>query len=204
MHVPDSQSVTVAIAAEQWLAAAEAAGLERSTVAHYRQHVGEHIRPFLGALRLTAVTTPRVYAFADELKAAGRSPEMVRRAVQSLGRVFRHARGRGLAGSNPVADVKLASSKRGKARPEIPTRDELRAIIGKAEGRWRPLIITALFSGLRASELRGLRWSDVDLSRKVLTVSQRADAWKQIGAPKSEAGTRDVPLAPMVVNTLRE
>lgn len=204
VHVPESQSVTVARAAEQWLAAAEANGLERSTVDHYRQHVAEHIKPFLGALKLTAVTTPRVFAFAEELKEAGRSPEMVRRAVQSLGRVFRHAKGRGLVGSNPVADVKLSRSKRGKARPEIPSKDELRAIVGAAKGRWRPLIITAMFTGLRASELRGLRWSDVDLSRKVLTVSQRADAWKQIGAPKTEAGTRDVPLAPMVVNTLRE
>lgn len=204
VHVPASRSVTVGIAADQWLAAAEGGGLERSTVNHYRTHVVEHIRPFLGAIKLTAVTTPRVYAFADELKAAGRSPEMVRRAVQSLGRIFKHARGRGLVGSNPVSDVKLASSKRTKTRPEIPTKDELRAIVAVAAGRWRPLLITALFTGLRASELRGLRWEDVDLGRKVLTVSQRADQWKEMGAPKSEAGTRDVPLSPIVVNTLRE
>jgi integrase len=66
------------------------------------------------------------------------------------------------------------------------------------------LLVVAAFTGLRASELRGLRWSDVDLTRKALTVRQRADAWKKIGAPKSAAGTRDVPLAPIVVNTLRE
>ncbi|MGO4704329.1 tyrosine-type recombinase/integrase [Microvirga sp. 2MCAF38] len=97
---------------------------------------------------------------------------------------------------NPVADVKMRVSRRGKARPEIPTKDELRAIISAAAGRWRPLIITAIFTGLRASEIRGLRWADVDLKRGVLTVSQRADAWKQIGAPKSEADTRDVPWPP--------
>ena len=145
-----------------------------------------------------------MYAFADELKVAGRSAEMIRRAVQSLGRVFRHAKGRGLVGQNPVADVKLKRSRSDKARVEIPTRDELRAILQAAEGRWRPLIITAMFTGLRASELRGLRWSDVDLTRKVLTVAQRADAWKALGPPKSESGTRDVPLSPIVVNTLRE
>ncbi len=91
-----------------------------------------------------------------------------------------------------------------KARPEIPTKEELRAIIGAAAGRWRPRLITAIFTGLRASEIRGLRWADVDLKRDVPTVSQRADAWKRIAASKSEAGTRDVPLAPIVVNTLRE
>lgn len=204
VHVAESQSATVGLAADQWLRAAEESGLEWSTVLHYRQHVDQHIRPFIGGLKLTTVTTPRLYSYVDELKAAGRSTEMIRRAVQSLGRVFKHAKGRGLVGSNPVADVKLRASKRGNTRPGIPTKDELRAIVNAAEGRWRPLIITALFTGLRASEIRGLRWSDLDLTRKVLTVSQRADAWKRIGAPKTEAGTRDVPLAPIVVNTLRE
>src|SRR4051794_33962609 len=69
LHVPDSQSVTVGVAADQWLAATEEAGLERSTTLHYRQHVSEHIRPFLGARKLTTITTPAVYAFAAELKA---------------------------------------------------------------------------------------------------------------------------------------
>jgi integrase len=94
--------------------------------------------------------------------------------------------------------------KRLRKRIEIPTKAEIRDLIAKAAGRWRPLIITAIFTGLRASELRGLTWDDVDLERKVLTVRQRADAWNEIGAPKSEAGQREVPLAPMVVNTLRE
>ena len=35
-------------------------------------------------------------------------------------------------------------------------------------------------------------------------VRQRADAWCKIGAPKSKAGKRDIPLAPLVINTLRE
>ncbi|MFL5118983.1 MAG: tyrosine-type recombinase/integrase [Microvirga sp.] len=196
--------MTVAVAAAQWLKACETAGLERSTTLHYAQHVEQHIRPFIGCLKLTQVTTPKVYAFLDELRANGRSPEMVRRALQSLGRVFKFAKGRGLAGHNPVPDVQLKASRRGKDRVEIPTKDELRTIINAAAGRWRPLVITALFTGLRASELRGLRWADVDLNRKVLRVRQRADAWKVLGAPKTAAGLREVPLAPIVVNTLRE
>ncbi|MGU3337188.1 tyrosine-type recombinase/integrase [Methylobacterium mesophilicum] len=204
VHVPDSQSMTVGRAADDWLKSAEEGGLERSTLVHYRAHVNEHIRPLIGALKLSQVTTPRVYAFADEMKEKGRSAETVRRSVQSLGRIFRFAKGRGLAGQNPVADVKLRRSKRDAGRVEIPTREDLRAILTAAEGRWRSLIIVAMFTGLRISELRGLRWADIDLKRRQLTVSQRADAWKKIGPPKSESGTRDVPLSPLVVNTLRE
>jgi integrase len=34
-------------------------------------------------------------------------------------------------------------------------------------------------------------------------VRQRADAWRHIGPPKSKAGKRDIPLAPIVINALR-
>ena len=47
----------------------------------------------------------------------------------------------------------------------------------------------------RASELRGLRWQDVDSKKSELHVHQRADAYNQIGPPKSEAGERTVPGA---------
>src|SRR5215468_11114808 len=57
---------------------------------------------------------------------------------------------------------------------------------------------------MRLSELRGLRWGDVDLEAGQIHVRQRADAWRRIGAPKSKAGSRDIPLAPIVVNTLKQ
>src|SRR5262249_46286682 len=69
----------------------------------------------------------------------------------------------------------------------IPSPDEIRAIIAKLFGPRRPLLLTAIFTGLRASELRGLRWADIDLKRGELHVRQRADRYGKIGRPKSEA-----------------
>jgi integrase len=66
------------------------------------------------------------------------------------------------------------------------------------------VLLTAIFTGLRASELRGLPWSSVDLVRNELHVHQRADAYGRIGSPKSAAGSRTIPLPPMVANALRE
>lgn len=71
-------------------------------------------------------------------------------------------------------------------------------------GRWRQLLLTAIFTGLRSSELRGLRWEDVDLRGGELHVRQRADRYNTIGEPKSGAGNRTVPLGPLVLNALRE
>ena len=61
-----------------------------------------------------------------------------------------------------------------------------------ATGRWRPFIITAIFSGMRASELRGLTWDNVDLDAGIIHVRQSADAWRRMGPPKSRAGSRDI------------
>lgn len=69
---------------------------------------------------------------------------------------------------------------------------------------WRPLIVTAIFTGMRASEVRGLGWDAFDVEAGVLHVRQRADRYNRLGPPKSRAGRRDIPLAPMVKNALRE
>ena len=57
---------------------------------------------------------------------------------------------------------------------------------------------------MRASELRGLRWPDVDFGKAEINVRQRADRYGTIGPPKSKSGERTIPIGPFVVNTLRE
>jgi integrase len=211
LHVPDSQSILVAEAARLWLESTSR--LERSTRAQYRQHVDLHIAPLLGAVKLSQLTVPMVRAFEDKL-AADRSPAMVRKILTSLGSILADAQERGLVAQNVVRG--LRSGRRGKdanrrrngklkVGVDIPTPDEIRAIIAQLDqnARWRPLLLTAIFTGLRASELRGLRWSDVNLKRGELHVRQRADRYNKIGLPKSDAGERAVPLAPMSINALR-
>jgi integrase len=213
VHVPDSQSIMVAEAARIWLDACEATGLEPTTIAAYRQHVDLHIIPLLGTVKLSALSAPMVRAFEDALR-KDRSPAMVRKVRSSLGSILAEAQERGLVGQNVVRSLRVrrhgrdarADTRNGKLKVgvDIPSPKEVRAIINAMEGRWRPLFLTAIFTGLRASELRGLRWSDVDLKRGELHVRQRADRFNVIGRLKSEAGERVVPLPPLVINTLRE
>lgn len=54
--------------------------------------------------------------------------------------------------------------------------------------------MTGYSLGPRASEIRGLRWSDVNIEGREVRVHQRADRFNQIGKPKSEAGERTVPI----------
>jgi integrase len=215
IHVPDSQSVTVAEAGKLWLAGCEAAGLERSTVDYYRQHLDRHIVPLLGAVKLSRLGVPMVRGFEDKL-AVDRSQTMVRKARVSLGALLTDAQERGLVGQNVVRalrarrrrgkDAHAAARQSSKLRVgvDIPSPDEIKAIIAALDDGRRALLLTAIFTGLRISELRGLRLDDIDLKRAELHVRQRADRYNAIGKPKSSAGERVIPLPPTLVSTLKK
>jgi integrase len=208
VHVADSASATVEAAGKLWIASTKANGLERATIMDYERHLRMHIVPFIGALKLSGLSIARIRAFEDELRAADRSPSMIKKVLVSLGTMTADAQERGLVARNVVRDLK---NKRGsgekrqeqrqrgrlKVGVDIPAREDLK-------GRWRPLILTATFCGLRASELRGLRWQDIDFEKRQIRVHQRADRFNDIGRPKSLSGERTIPAPPMVMNALRE
>jgi integrase len=204
LHTPAGASPTVKEAGALWIRRCKEKGLERSTLRGYEEHADLHIYSFIGAKKLSELTAPAINAFADRLRDEGRSPEMIRRVVGSLGAIFREARRRGLSSVDPTAGLELHLPGREDPRPVSPTKLELQAIIAGAAGRWRPLILVAIFCGLRASELRGLRWADVDFEARQLNVNQRADAFHKIGRLKSKSGYRSIPMPTIVLNALRE
>ena len=202
VHTAASKSITVAQAADDWIAYVELEGRERSTVAQYRQHADQHIKPRIGRERLAKLTTPRINALRDDLL-ANMSRPLAKKVLTSLKSILRDAQRRGNVAQNVAADVSIGVDKRGKRKLrvgiDIPTPDEIRRILHAAPAKWRPLLQAAALTGLRASELRGLRWEDVDLiSAKEIHVRQRADRYGAIGKLKSESGERRVPLGDLV------
>jgi integrase len=206
IHTPESSSLTVEGAAKQWLERCENEKLERSTLVQYRAHIA-HIVPRIGAVRLAKLTTPQIHAFSDGLLRDLSRP-LARKVLASFRAIIRHARKRGTIAHNVAEGVVIKAAKRADGKVQvgrdIPTADEIRRILDVVRGRWRPLLIVAAFTGLRASELRGLRWADIDLKSGTIHVRQHADAWGEIGRPKTHTSERDIPVGPHVVNTLKE
>lgn len=203
-HTPGSLSPTVKEAAALWIKRCEDKKLESTTIDAYRQHVDLHIVPRIGAKKLADLTVPAVNAFADQLREAGLSAAMIVKVIRSLGAIFKEARRRGLSAAAPTVGLDLDLPDREDPRPEIPTKAELQYILGNVSGRWRPLVLVATFCGLRGSELRGLRWVDVDFQTRKISLSQRADASHRIGKLKSKAGYRSIHMPPMVLQAMRE
>jgi integrase len=207
-HSPDSTSITVAEAAAIWLK--ECAHLERGTLAQYRSHV-DHIAPRLGWVKLAKLSKPGVHAFVTALLDDGMSAVTARKVLTSLRSILEAAHDAGYVAQNVALSVKHKALKAAKRRErklqvgiDIPSTDEIRRLLAGAGDRLRPVLMVAVFTGLRASELRGLRWGDVDLDGATISVRQRADRYQVLGMPKSYAGHgRVIPLPVPVVNTLR-
>jgi integrase len=208
IHMPGSISPTVKEAGTLWIKRCNEKQLEAMTIKGYEEHCELHIYPFIGAKKLSDLTVPAVNGFSDQLRDAGRSAAMIKKIVRSLGSIFKEARRRGLSNVAPTVGLDLDLPERDDPRPVIPTKVELQAIIAGATARksllWRALMLVAIFCGLRASELRGLRWADVDFEARLINVTQRADASHAIGKLKSKAAYRSLRLSTLVLNALRE
>jgi integrase len=206
VHTPESTSVTVAQAADLFLDGRKLRDLEPTSLRQYDAHIRLHIKPLLGADKLSKLTKPSVQLFGETMLKTGRSRAMAGKVLSTLRSIISDAHGRGLVAQNVALGTSLPVSGRRKKKIVVPTKPDLVAMLEAAEAGFPgfyPLLLTAVFTGLRTSELRGLRKDDFDLKARTVTVEQRADESGIIGPPKSKAGYRTVPVPAMLVPVLR-
>jgi integrase len=213
VHSPERASINVWEAAQLWLERGRVEALERGTMRGYDVVVRLHIGPTLGPVKLAQLSTPALEAWRDRLLAGSehRKPLtrlLARKVLRTLKSILSEAQRRGLVAQNAALPVKVDTKRRDIKRLEvgidIPSKEQVQRLLAMATGRLRPLIVTAVFTGMRASELRGLPWSAIDFDKRTIAVRQRADEWGTIGMPKSSAGQREIPMSPTVLNTLRK
>jgi integrase len=104
---------------------------------------------------------------------------------------------------------------------EVLTPQETKALLlATTPGVERLVILTAVFTGARISELLALRWSDLDLDKGVVTIQRTISTARVSGLtddrihpgyerwrwfdPKTVAGTRKIPVVPQLVTALKE
>ncbi len=210
-YLADSESLTVADAAKSWLdhcavRCKTGRRMERSTLRGYEDYVRLHITAptiGIGDMPTGQMTRRHVNEFRDRLLLNGRSENLTRRALSVLKLLLDHAIDNGQLFTNAAQGVRVIKSSRIDYKAPVPSKEAIRALIDAADDTFKPHLIVSALAGLRASELRGLRWQDVDFEKGFLYVRQRADAYNKLGQPKSRAGYRDIPAGPMVLNALR-
>jgi integrase len=205
VHTPESGTVSVKEAGDLWFQKCEQRGLKRGTLYAYGRFLNNQIYPLMGGEKLTKLTVPLVEAWCDRLLERGKQAT-VKKALTVLKCVLQEAQRRGLVTQNVARDVRIVGKKRRKLMigRDVPTAEEAQTLMENAEGLLHPLIVTAVFTGMRAGELRALTWDDVDFERGIIVVRQGADRWGAIEETKTTTSDREIPMVSTVINTLRE
>jgi integrase len=115
--------------------------------------------------------------------------------------VFSHARRYDLFDGNPIQFVRQ-SAKRRKI-PHILNADEIRRLLRVVKPLYRVLIFTDVTTGLRQSELFGLKWSDVDFEYGQINVI-RSVVHGVISNCKTESSMKPIPMGPELAKVLQE
>jgi integrase len=176
----------------------------------YRRALTLYVYPELGGLRLSEITQPDLIELVEILQSAGLQPSTIKNAIDPVRVLYRRAVARGVVAANPTTSLEMPSGERKLDRVADPVEaSKLIAALPRAADR--ALWAVALYGGLRAGELRALRWQDVDLARGRLRVernlpvdAQRSQAESETVEPKTKAGRREVPLAPPAREALLE
>jgi integrase len=226
-HVAPNKDITLKDAADIWIKAVKAGRgdrppAERSTVRQYEYHRDTYLVPMLGTVKLGQLNQARIMVFRDDLLEKVSRP-LARKVLTSLKGILSEMQDRGKVTINYAAKVKIgATSRDDDGSADVPAIADVKAILAKLDelakpdgtpigaitskawSRRRALICTAIHTGMRASEIRGLSWDAVDLAKGEIHVRQRADETGVIGAPKSKAGRRTIPVPPALVSMIRQ
>lgn len=213
-EVPVAPNLRFGTLADHWIARYEqlvAVEQRRArTLEGHRYHLDRHLRPRLDRRRVSAITVEDVSRLIADMQEAGHSEKTTAGAVATLHSVLRLARRRGWIVDDPVAKLEAGERPRPERRRQrVLGRDEIRRLLAVCPSSGLPLLITALYTGMRISELLGLTWQDVDFDEGVIHVRvQLSRAHRGIPsrrvAPKTRAAVREIPLSPQLAEILLE
>lgn len=158
----------------------------------YEADLRRYVLPDIGAQRHAAVRRADLQALVDRLVSDGRSASKIHNVLMPVRVLCRHAIERDELLVNPTTNLRLPVANGRRERVASP--QEAAELIEALPVGDRCLWWTAALAGLRRGELRGLRWSDVDLEGNVIAVERSWDEREGAVAPKSRKARRRVPI----------
>lgn len=197
----------------EWLEAI-CARVKESTVANYRMKAEKHLLPAFGQLDCCEVTPHMVQEFISEKLKSGLSARYVSDIVVLLKSLFKYAE-RTYQIIDRITYVVMPK----KQRPEIHILDNsqqkiLEKYLIHAKDNTSFGIMLTLYTGLRIGELCALKWEDIDLKKRTLTVRhtlQRISSPREhdktqlvITEPKSFSSQRTIPLPDCIIAMLKK
>jgi integrase len=145
-----------------WLAGRKLAVGPR-TYLDYTTTLDRYVRPALGAIRLSRLTTADIQQLVNEMDARKLAPNTIRLALAPLGAALAKAVTDGKIVKNPSDGITRRAIPSHVERPVLGPAGAAKLLaVCDADDAWGPLITVLLMTGVRPGELCALKWPDVD------------------------------------------
>jgi integrase len=150
-----------------------------STRKAYEGYLKKWIEPRWGEYRLLEIRAVEVESW---LKSLNRAPGTRCKIRNVMSQLFNHGRRHDLCDRNPIQWVRQGAKRR--TAPDILTLDEVQGLLANLRFRERTLVLLAVTTGLRRSELFALKWRDVDFQAKQIHVTRSCRTLLALARPK--------------------
>jgi integrase len=191
----------------EFAAEVEASRADRreSTRARDETVMRRHVLPAFGDLPLAGIEPSDVSRWVADMVATGLSPAYVRKAYQLLGGVLTRAVASRYIAASPCVGIDLPRLEHFEMR--FLDADEVQELAESIARRYRALVLTAAYTGLRWGELAGLRVDRLDLLHRRLLVEEALSEVRgrvSFGPVKTKGSRRTVTLDPFLAEVLED
>ena len=171
-----------------------------STRSRYSGIVNNYLLPTFGELalrELTPLTLQKYFTQMSTSKLSHASRDKIRDVLASI---LSAAVKYGMLASNPAENVRIPAERRGRkiSKPFLYP-NQFEELLTRVPEPYASMLYVAIYTGLRVSELAGLKWNDVGTT--TLTIDERfcRGDW---GAPKSDASNATIAVNRAVIERI--
>lgn len=174
-----------------------------STMVAYELQIKKWVHPRWQGIDLDKITRLQVHNFIFEELDAKLTPYTRKTILKMVRRIFQLAVEEGVLDRNPCAGVQV---KVPEVEQRVLTAPEVKIFLQEAKAtshRFYPMWALALMTGMRSGELFALKWSDVDLDGRTISVSKQWTSKNGFGPTKTQR-SRIVPVSDALAKFLKE
>lgn len=184
---------------EEWFTEVKAHKVKETSIHPMKNNFKRTFGFYIGSKKLKDIKPLDVQRALNTMEQEGISNSAMREALGRLRECMEFSVGNQMIASNPCLIVEVPWTYK-KAKEEIAlTQEEQNALLNEVEDSWyKEMFYFMCLTGVRVGELGGLQWSDIDFSKKCITIR------RSLSCSYCNGKKREMLVSPKTVNSTRQ
>lgn len=206
-NIGSSTNMTVDTWFEYWITQIKGDTVRWRTIRNHQDRYNKNIRKNIGDMIISDIKPMHCQNIINIMSDTGYSYGTMEKARETMSAMFSDAFENGIVTMNPVTkSVKIPQKEINDVRVmTVEEQEKFLCCAKKSVNYWH--FIFVLQTGVRSSELRGLKWKDIDLENRIIHVRRNVDynlIEKKFtsGELKTSSAKRDIPITDTALNAL--